>query len=359
MCVQVLGDTHDVICLLSVDQWERGSCRQEVASTVEKVLCVSLYALPMHLDHDLTAIAAYQAGAVLAVGLGVFLALRASLVPLALAVVSVSGIATYVFSVSFSASSDLYGFIKFVCEMPLGLGSLVFFQLCPLHMRSKYHWHFVQYVNVAVVGNIAMMVLVPDGGTMRGWSSRVACVGLVLWLCKEMKAYRWITQPFPQGGQHGGKPMFIFTASPLGWVATHALYRAVMVTLPAFDTPRYILLEPLSLGVMIFCYRWYAPYPVTNPQNGSKPRQQLWGLCDFFGLADTLVVATMGTVSHIADGALGNVTLKMMLWNALKRSWDPNDLVVWLRWYDGVVDVVGVIVHVAVTLVCLLRCVRC
>lgn len=319
----------------------------------------------------------YQLCTVASVCVGVYLAARASARPLALFIVLVSALATGLFAVDDSPTSDTAGFIKFLCEMPLGLGSLVAFQCLPPSLQVKWHRVFVQYVNVAVVGNIAMMVFVPDGGTMRGWTSRVACVALVIWLCQEMKQHLWMTQPFPQlplssssGEQQPTlprkvvtRPLFVFTAVPLEWVATHAVYRFVMVTLPAFDSPRYVLLEPLSIIVMIYLRNLYRDRCDNGSGVGcdtatagtSRPSKQSLALKDYFGMSDTIVVATMGTVSHIADALLPHSrTLRSMVWSSVvgHQQLVSGDAVNLWQWCEALLDLLGVLTHIAVIMVC-------
>lgn len=313
---------------------------------------------------DVALLIGYQAISVCLVGVALHLATRQSAYPLALFVAGVSAVATCVFVVSSyrsSLSPDIAGFVKFLCEMPLGLGSLAAFQCFPALSRVQWHRHFVMYVNVAVVGNIAMMVFVPDGGTMRGWSARVACVTLVVWLLREMKDVMWVTQPLPtqtSSSASKAQPLFIFTAVPIEWVVVHAAYRAVMVTLPAFDTPRYLLLEALSLSAMVWLHqrhvtsarRWATS---SVPVNGARqPPPSPFHLKDFFGLADTIVVATMGTTSHIADAFMMDGTnMRSIAWRAAVAAAGEGDAHRWWLWGGAWVDVFGVIVHVVVVLV--------
>jgi hypothetical protein len=322
---------------------------------------------------DLLKIVLYQVAAALSVIAGVALAVQTSRIPLACGVLCVSCASIWVFMSTMSPASDVAGFVKFICEMPLGLGSLVLFQCLPWRHRIAYRSYFVQYVNVAVVGNIAMMVFVPDGGTMRGWTSRMACTALVIWLIKAMRAQHWVTQPLPQPRNlRSASPLFIFTAVPLPWIMTHACHRCVMITLPAFDSPRYVLLEILSLGIMVFLHWWYnrpalptgtaADLVGPGVKLSTRPSSFLpveigrrqFPVEAFFGLADTICVATMGTVSHIADGLLGADTLRRMSARAMSDWLSSNSAARWMLWYEGAVDIVGVVVHVAVTLVCLI-----
>ncbi|ETV95062.1 hypothetical protein H310_11356 [Aphanomyces invadans] len=160
-------------------------------------------------------------------------------------------------------------FAKFVCIWPLGMGSVVAFgQLSPTSQASNLSW-FSVFINTAVVGNIAMMGFVATGDSLRGITHRIACASLVVWLLLEMQSISWNTVSYQDG-------FFLFNASPLAWVIAHAIYRAAMMTLPPFDTLRYLILEPASLGLM-------AALASANGASAS-----LW-----FGQADTLVASTV------------------------------------------------------------------
>ncbi|CAK4693686.1 hypothetical protein LEN26_011785 [Aphanomyces euteiches] len=175
---------------------------------------------------------------------------------------------------SFHATSS---FAKLSVIWPLGFGSVIAFgQLSPATLAHHLPWITV-YINAAVLGNIAMMGFIPPGpGAVRGYTHRAACLCLVVWLVREMHAVHWRTVSFTEHGY------FLFNASPLSWVFAHAAYRAVMMTLPPFDTMRYLVLEPASLGLM-------AMFAAMNNAPAS-----LW-----FGQSDTLVAATVCMTSAI------------------------------------------------------------
>ncbi|KAF0756439.1 hypothetical protein AaE_004629 [Aphanomyces astaci] len=168
------------------------------------------------------------------------------------------------------------------------MGSVVAFgQLSSETQASNLAW-FSIYINAAVVGNIAMMGFVSAGSTLRGVTHRVACISLVLWLLREMQSVNWATVSYRDG-------YFLFNASPLSWVLAHACYRLVMMTLPPFDTLRYLVLEPASLGLM-------AGLATANGASAS-----LW-----FGQADTLVASTVCWTSAVLGWVLPTPKYLMM-----------------------------------------------
>ncbi|KAJ3127788.1 hypothetical protein HK098_005787 [Nowakowskiella sp. JEL0407] len=173
--------------------------------------------------------------------------------------------------------------LKMQCAWLLGLGSVVAFGLLGVDAQKKHLNSFTNFINFVVLGNIAMMFFLPIDNTMRGYSHRVVCALLVIWLAKEMQKVRWNTVYFFKG-------YFLFNASPMSWVICHALYRSVMVTLPIFDTQRYFVLEPLSLGIMMILYR-------TSGKNDGR-------VSDWFGISDTMVVSTITFMTSVADAYL-------------------------------------------------------
>jgi hypothetical protein len=173
-------------------------------------------------------------------------------------------------------SIETMGFIKLMFLLPLGLGSLLIFSCLSEARQKKSLRGFTHYINLAVTSNIFIMIFTPDGGTSRGLVSPVVCVVLLVWLIQEMAKARFHTTDFDAG-------TFIFRSSPLPWVLCHASYRIALLSLPAFDSLSYVLLEPLSLATMVALYHLH------------KKRQPL---AFYFGFADTLVVTTLAVLSR-------------------------------------------------------------
>ncbi|KAF0712723.1 Aste57867_4709 [Aphanomyces stellatus] len=190
---------------------------------------------------------------------------------LLLVILTTSAVEVHRFVSSQPQSFDATGsFAKFMIIWPLGMGSVVAFGLLAPATQDHHLGWFTVYINAAVLGNIAMMGFIPPGPHgVRGHSHRAACVLLVLWLIREMNHVGWRTVAFDG-------TFLLFNASPLAWVLAHACYRLIMLTLPPFDTLRYLVLEPASLGIMF----------LLSYVNDAAP--SLW-----FGQADTLVASTV------------------------------------------------------------------
>jgi hypothetical protein len=166
-------------------------------------------------------------------------------------------------------------FIKFLCVYPFGFGAIEVYKVFGTDLKM-----FTRYINMAVLGNIAMMMFVPDETKFRGKLVKLNCALMLIWLLQFVIERDWETVVV--GKEEG----FLFIASPLVWIGCHALYRISLVTLPCFESWRYLMLEPLSLIVMVLLYR----------KNEGKYRME-----DHFGPADTLVASTMSLVSMIVD----------------------------------------------------------
>jgi len=167
--------------------------------------------------------------------------------------------------------------IKVLGVLAFGLGAVTAFAAAPSPWRDQFLPRFSRYINAAVIGNVAAMVVVPSDGTWRGTLSPILCVVLTLWLVMEVREKNYNTVRY-EGY------MFYFNASPLSWVLHHACYRACMMTLPTFDFSKYILIEPLSLSTMYFL----------GTASG-QPVDQV------FGYADTIVTATTAVVAAFVD----------------------------------------------------------
>ncbi|KAF2674545.1 hypothetical protein BT63DRAFT_419830 [Microthyrium microscopicum] len=74
---------------------------------------------------------------------------------------------------------------KIMCELPLGLGSVLAFLLANRSFQTRHLSTFTAYVNFAVYGNIRMMALTPAGDTVRGMCSKVTCAALFIWIVQQ------------------------------------------------------------------------------------------------------------------------------------------------------------------------------
>jgi len=192
-------------------------------------------------------------------------------------VIALSLLASFQFvGASYRDPLETMGFIKLMFLLPLGLGSLLTFGFLSEDRQTKFLVWFTRYINIAVFANIFMMIFTPDGDTYRGHLSRFVCLIILVWLLQEMAKKQFQTTLLDAG-------FFIFRASPLSWVLCHASYRIALLSLPAFDSVHYLLLEPLSLCSMLALYRLH------------KKRHPL---SYYFGFADTLVVTTLAVVSR-------------------------------------------------------------
>lgn len=194
--------------------------------------------------------------------------------PLLLLVVLVVSVVILIFD----TTSTVGGMIKIMCELPLGLGSVLAFQIANRSFQSRHLSNFTIYVNVAVYGNIGMMVATPTGGTLRGVFARVACTTLFVWIIQQGYRARWKTVVLDDR-------FFVFTAVSKSWIFAHAVYRFVLLTLPCFTQgPRYRLLELYSLG-LTFALSLVSRLPFEH--------------C--FGQADTLAVPTISGLSAVVS----------------------------------------------------------
>lgn len=177
----------------------------------------------------------------------------------------------------FDKTSSVGEMTKVMCELPLGLGSVLAFLVAKRSFQEKYLAAFTAYVNFAVYGNIGMMVATPTGGTMRGMCSKVTCAVLFIWILQQGYHARWKTITLHNN-------MFVFTAASKSWIFAHAIYRAVLLTLPCFGSGRrHRLLEFYSLAFTFAL---------------SKSSGLPFEYC--FGMADTLVVPASAGWSAIA-----------------------------------------------------------
>jgi len=206
------------------------------------------------------------------------------------------------------AGENVGQLIKVLCIMPLGFGVVLMFRERYLKTRDResLKW-FTAYINFAVLGNIGMMVFAPIHDAKREISSRVTCCSLFVWLALQMRNDDWKTVEFEEQG------LFLFKSSSLSWIVSHAVYRTLLITLPSFETLRYLMMEPLSLGIMYLLHG-------SNQHHEEEEEEEEHSssaVTDYFGLADTLVVATTGMTSALiqqmqsSDQTLPSMTLSM------------------------------------------------
>jgi hypothetical protein len=168
--------------------------------------------------------------------------------------------------------------IKRVALLPLGLGTVLLFPQLPLHIQARYRRHFNTYINLAVLGNVIMMIFTPTGNTLRGLATKPCCLVLFLWLRRRVNQVSGNTVYFQDG-------IFIFENVPLPWIACHTVYRMVLVTLPFFQYWKLMLMEVQSLGFMYIL--WNRKRPVEH----------------FFGVGDTLVVPVLSMLTSLSAGS--------------------------------------------------------
>ena len=177
----------------------------------------------------------------------------------------------------FDTTSTFGEMTKTMCELPLGLGSVLAFLIMDRSFRARFLPAFTTYVNLAVYGNIGMMVGTPTDDTLRGMCSKVTCVALFIWIVQQGYRARWKTIALHDN-------LFVFTAVSKSWVFAHAIYRFVLLTLPCFGSGRrHRLLELYSLALT---------YALSSTSN--LPFEYC------FGMADTLVVPAVAGWSAIA-----------------------------------------------------------
>ena len=169
---------------------------------------------------------------------------------------------------------------KIMCELPLGLGSVLAFLLANRSVQIQYLPAFTTYINFAVYGNIGMMVATPTDGTLRGTCSKITCVALFIWIIQQGQRARWKTVTIHDD-------LFLYTAVSKSWIFAHAVYRFVLLTLPCFGSGRrHRLMEFYSLALT---------FGLSLTQSNSKFPFEY-----YFGMADTLVVPTIAAWSAIA-----------------------------------------------------------
>ncbi|KFY43922.1 hypothetical protein V494_01743 [Pseudogymnoascus sp. VKM F-4513 (FW-928)] len=179
--------------------------------------------------------------------------------------------------VIFDKTSTVGEMTKIMCELPLGLGSVLAFLVASRSFQTRFLPAFTAYVNFAVYGNIGMMVATPAGGTLRGMCSKVTCMALFIWIVQQGYRDRWKTIVLHDN-------LFVFTAASKSWIFAHAIYRFVLLTLPCFGSGRrHRLLEFYSLTLTFAL---------------SKASKLPFEYC--FGMADTLVVPAAAGWSAIA-----------------------------------------------------------
>ncbi|RDW56382.1 hypothetical protein BP5796_13204 [Coleophoma crateriformis] len=177
----------------------------------------------------------------------------------------------------FDTTSTIGQMTKVMCELPLGLGSVLAFLVADRSFQTRSLNAFTAYINFAVYGNIGMMVATPADGTLRGMCSKVTCIVLFIWIVQQGRRAGWKTIVLHD-------KLFVFTAVSKSWIFAHAIYRFVLLTLPCFGSGRrHRLLELYSL-TMTFALSSTSNLP--------------FEYC--FGMADTLVVPAAAGWSAIA-----------------------------------------------------------
>lgn len=166
---------------------------------------------------------------------------------------------------------------KLLGTVPFGLGAVCLFRTLSDDLQPEQLLRIRTYINFAVIGNILMMLFTPPGSTWRGYLGKGSCVLLTTWLAQEINSKLEQSVGFDQG-------ILVFRAVTMPWICCHSLYRLSLVSLPAFSSLKYLIMEPLSIGFMIIFWSVYG-----------KSREQ--PVYFYFGVADTLVTAAMSTVS--------------------------------------------------------------
>ncbi|CVK92086.1 hypothetical protein FPRO06_08865 [Fusarium proliferatum] len=179
--------------------------------------------------------------------------------------------------VLFDRTSTKKEMAKTMAELPLGLGSVLWFIVSGRSTKVQWLHAFTIYVNFAVYGNILMMVATPSGGTFRGISCKVACISLSAWIILQGYQVQWETIMLHDD-------LFVFTAASKSWIFAHAAYRFILLTLPCFGSGRrHRLMEVYSLG-LTYLLSWSTGLP--------------FEYC--FGMADTIVAPAVTAWSSIS-----------------------------------------------------------
>ncbi|SCO48029.1 uncharacterized protein FFMR_08938 [Fusarium fujikuroi] len=178
--------------------------------------------------------------------------------------------------VLFDRTSTRKEMAKTMAELPLGLGSVLWFIVSGRSTKVQWLHAFTIYVNFAVYGNILMMVATPSGGTFRGIGCKVACISLSAWIVLQGYQVQWETIMLHDD-------LFVFTAASKSWIFAHAAYRFILLTLPCFGSGRrHRLMEVYSLG-LTYLLSWSTGLP--------------FEYC--FGMADTIVAPAVTAWSSI------------------------------------------------------------
>ncbi|QGI83715.1 uncharacterized protein FFB20_02753 [Fusarium fujikuroi] len=179
--------------------------------------------------------------------------------------------------VLFDRTSTRKEMAKTMAELPLGLGSVLWFIVSGRSTKVQWLHAFTIYVNFAVYGNILMMVATPSGGNFRGIGCKVACISLSAWIVLQGYQVQWETIMLHDD-------LFVFTAASKSWIFAHAAYRFILLTLPCFGSGRrHRLMEVYSLG-LTYLLSWSTGLP--------------FEYC--FGMADTIVAPAVTAWSSIS-----------------------------------------------------------
>src|SRR5579862_5151607 len=141
----------------------------------------------------------------------------------------------------FDETSTVGEMAKTMCLLPLGLGSVLAILVANRSFQVQYLPAFTTYINLAVCGNIGMMVATPADGTLRGTCSKITCIVLFTWIIQQGQRVGWKTVVIHNN-------LFLYTAVSKSWIFAHAVYRFVLLTLPCFGSGRrHRLMEFYSL----------------------------------------------------------------------------------------------------------------
>jgi hypothetical protein len=180
----------------------------------------------------------------------------------------------------FDQTSTVGEIAKTMCLLPLGLGSVLAILVANRSFQIRYLPAFTTYINLAVCGNIGMMVAIPADGNLRGTCSKITCIALFTWIIQQGQRVGWKTVVIHNN-------LFLYTAVSKSWIFAHAAYRFVLLTLPCFGSGRrHRLMEFYSLTLTFALY--------LTRSNSKFPFEY------YFGMADTLVVPTIAGWSAIA-----------------------------------------------------------
>ena len=167
-------------------------------------------------------------------------------------------------------------------ELPLGLGSVLYYLSAPASFRVQHFRTFTICVNLAVCLYVGLgVVLVLAERTFRGWCGRLAGFWLFASLVQQARYKGWLQTLVPHDR------VLVYTAVSKTWIVAHAVYRYILRTMPATYGAghRERLLDVLTLALTMLLSR-AAGLPYAH--------------C--FVMADVLVVPAAAAWSALATG---------------------------------------------------------